>query len=71
MEYTREQLIDRAKRIRASIEQIFTDAKYWNEHVRTPFQEPIDPDPDGELAKWAKAIDGMLAKEAARFPRLA
>jgi hypothetical protein len=71
MEYTRQQLIDGAGRIRADIEQIFTDADSWNQNHRPEGESPIDPDPDGELAKCAKAIDGMLAKEAARFPRLA
>ncbi len=57
----RKELIARARRIRQEIKQIFIDAEHWNNFVRSPFELPIDPDSDGELARWAKALDRMLA----------
>lgn len=64
MDTQRRQLIERARRILKDIEQIFLDADYWNNHVRTPFEEPIDPDPGGELARYAAGLERMLAAEA-------
>ena len=47
------------------IEQIFLDAMSWNYH--NPNEEPIDPDPDGELAKaWLDDHDQILSM-AKRF----
>lgn len=46
------------------IEQIFLDAMYWNFY--NPEHEPINPDPDGELAKgWVESqmqIVSMMAR---------
>lgn len=60
----REQLIGRAKVLRAEIEQIFTDAASWNENTRKPDEEPIDPDPDGAMRRIADGLDRMLANES-------
>lgn len=62
----RDALIQRAKRLRTEIKQIFADAEHWNTHVRTRFEKLIDPDPDGELARMASGLDRMLAEQAAR-----
>ena len=60
---TREEIISEWKRIRIEIQQIFNDAEYWNENVRKPHEERIDPDPDGSMAKRLKGIDALLEKE--------
>jgi len=59
-EAERRELIERAVSIRAEIEQIFAGAAHWNEHVRTPFEKPIDPDPDGQLARLTVRLDRMI-----------
>ncbi len=38
-----------ALRQRAEIEQYFRDVAHWNDHVRKPDEESIDPDPDGTM----------------------
>lgn len=65
-----ESLIDRASisaralKLRADIQQTFDDAAQWN-HTH-PQERPIDPDPDGLLARIRDSLDRMLAAEAAR-----
>ena len=54
--------IARTKKLRAEIEQLFTDAASWNDNVRKADEEPIDPDPHGELRRIADSIDRWLAK---------
>lgn len=65
-EYQR--IIANARRLRAEIDQIFTDVASWNDNskARKDGCEPIDPDPDGKLRKLADGIDEMLARERAR-----
>jgi hypothetical protein len=46
---TREQILEEADRIRREIEQVFIDTEYWNSVH--PNEEPINPDPDGMLAR--------------------
>lgn len=61
---TRDDLIRRAREQREEIRLFFNTADHWN---RThPDEEPIDPDPDGQLARIAAGIDVMLAKELIR-----
>lgn len=60
---TRLQIVNEAKRIRAECVQIFNDAEYWNNTVRKPGMAPIDPDPDGQLARTIRGIDAMLENE--------
>jgi hypothetical protein len=57
-------LIARIRKHRDEIRQLFADVAYWNTHVRTQFEEPIDPDPGGVLARIAAAYDKTLAAEA-------
>lgn len=47
------------------IEQMFLDAMYWNFHNRE--QEPINPDPDGELAKSWLEYEMQIISMMARF----
>lgn len=62
-EKERQRIVNEARRIKAEIEQIFIDVAHWNEHVRTPFEEPIDPDPDGLLGHNLAAINKTLTNE--------
>lgn len=58
---TREQLVARMRKLRQDIAAIFDDAEHWNR--LHPDEEPIDPDPDGLLARIAAALDASLARE--------
>lgn len=62
MDAERQRIINEAARILNDIEQQFIDAEYWNRHH--PDQEPIDPDPTGELAHWKRGFEGLLKNEA-------
>jgi hypothetical protein len=62
---TRESLINRARAARQEIEQIFLDVDHWN-RIRPAHEAPIDPDPDGALARaleQAVAIEVKLRVE--------
>lgn len=56
-------VIERAKRLRVEIGEIFRDAEHWNKNVRVLGEQPIDPDPDGQLRAIIKGIDAMLRNE--------
>lgn len=62
----RQLIIDRARRLRHDIEQIFTDCASWNDNSvsRRNGAASIDPDPDGQLRRMADGLDRMLAAEA-------
>jgi hypothetical protein len=64
---TRKEIIDEAVRIRTEINQISVDADHWNHSVRKPHEDKINPDPNGEMAELAVAIDKMLDNEANRL----
>jgi hypothetical protein len=67
MDAERQRLIDEAARILGNINQYFIDVQSWNENTRVrlyPDAEPIDPDPDGQMAVWKKGLEGMLRREA-------
>lgn len=57
----RASLIARVIELRSDVRQIFDDAAYWNERVRKPEEEPIDPDPDGVLALLLQKLDAQVA----------
>lgn len=59
----RRRILRKYKRLRAEVQQIFTDAESWNEFARKPDEEPIDPDPFGELKRLLSAIDELLAND--------
>jgi hypothetical protein len=63
---TRQQMIERAVTLRAEIELHFQTYAHWNDNVRKPDEQPIDPDPDGQLLRIAAGIDRMLATEKTR-----
>lgn len=54
-------LVENMRHMRGEIEKIFIDAAHWSR--LHPDEEPIDPDPDGELRRIADALDVALAKE--------
>lgn len=56
----RAELIRRVVDLRAECRQIFADAEYWNDHVRKPEEETIDPDPDGTLALLIEKLDAQV-----------
>lgn len=60
---TREEILTNAERICAEIDKIFADAEHWNNNVRKPDEEPINPDPDGRLAKMRAGYGQMLMRE--------
>jgi len=63
---TRDELIDDLRKLREEIRLTFDTAAHWN---RThPGEEPIDPDPDGELRDIADQIDDILATDAGHGP---
>lgn len=64
MDAERQKIINDAARISNDIKQMFVDAKYWNE--LHPNEEPIDPDPDGELGRWKRRMDSLLTSENAK-----
>jgi hypothetical protein len=55
-------IINRARVLLADIEQTFADAEHWN-RVH-PYSMPIDPDPDGQLARIKAGLVRMLQAEA-------
>ena len=62
----REELVDDLRTLRAQIAQQFLDAAHWNRSH--PDKEPIDPDPDGELADLAAQIADILATDPGHGP---
>lgn len=58
---TRSQIVERLKRLRKEIYQIFLDAQHWN-NIH-PDEEPVNPDPDGKLWRMMTAIDKTLRRE--------
>lgn len=58
---TRQTLIKDAVRQMLEIEDLFNTADYWNRNVRKADEDPINPDPDGELAKaWLNFSEEMV-----------
>lgn len=64
----RERLLNEARRIRDNVQGIFDDVAHWNAHVRQPDEEPIDPDPTGEMRMILDGIDRMLANDKGAGP---
>jgi hypothetical protein len=62
MDAERQRIINEAARISNEIEQMFIDYEYWNE--LHPDEQPIDTDPDGQLGRWKRSMDSLLANEA-------
>lgn len=56
----RARLVERISAARQEIAQIFLDHDHWNTSVRKADEAPIDPDPDGDLARLAAFYDRLL-----------
>jgi hypothetical protein len=57
---TRAGIIAQAKRMKREIELDLNTIAHWNEHVRKPDEDPIDPDPDGVYASCLAYCNGIL-----------
>ena len=68
MDGERKRILGRFRRLRRNIELDMNTAAYWNEHVRKPDEEPIDPDPFGEMRRMMAAIDELLADDPGYGP---
>lgn len=55
---TRASLARDARRIRAEIDQYLRDIAHWN---RIRPDAPMDPDPDGQIARASEFVDRLLA----------
>lgn len=57
----RQRLIHRGRHMHREIQQIFDDCSHWNRiNAR---QEPVDPDPDGELGRCLQQLDWVRAAD--------
>ena len=59
--HNRALLVNRARQMRAGIEQIFALADHWNRS--NPTEQPLDADPDGEMRQTADELDALLLRE--------
>jgi len=57
---TKSEIITEARRQKDEIVLYFNDVRHWNNSVRKPHEQPIEPDPDGEIAKIQRALDSFL-----------
>lgn len=62
MDPERQNLINDAAKIVNDIEQQLIDIAYWNE--LHPTEIPIEADADGQLRRWKRGFERMLAHEA-------
>lgn len=62
----RAEMIARVRKLRGEIADHFGTIAHWNDRVRAADEEPIDPDPDGQLQRIADGLDRTLAAEVAR-----
>jgi hypothetical protein len=56
-------LVEKVRKARQEIAQIFRDCEHWNAQVRQPHERPIDPDPDGDLGLLAAFYDRILKND--------
>lgn len=59
----REILVEKMRKARQEIAQIFLDCEHWNTHVRQQHEPPIDPDPDGDLRLLGAFYDRLLKND--------
>lgn len=66
----RERIINKAKKLRSEIRQIFTDCESWNEFAtaRKKGEPPIDPDPYGDLRRLLAALDEQIDNDPGHGP---
>lgn len=56
----RQRIIDEGARLLREINQMFLDVAHWNQIH--PDEVPIDPDPDGRMAKLRHGLETMLSR---------
>jgi hypothetical protein len=66
MAVTKLSLLERLARTVCNIDDIFTTAEHWNDNVRKEGEEPIDPDPDGQLKVAREHCADMVRKLLAK-----
>jgi hypothetical protein len=57
----RNRLIERALKMKREIEIDLNTVRYWNERVRKPGEQEIDPDPHGEYAAALAWLNKLIA----------
>lgn len=64
----REQIVANVRKALATMDAYFADVESWNENSRARKEgaAPIDPDPNGELAKIRERYRALLKSEDAR-----
>lgn len=62
----REQIVAGVRRSLKDIEQYFVDVASWNDNARKPGEEPIDPDPTGDMGKIRDGYRAFLKAEDSR-----
>lgn len=62
-------IVAKARALRDEIHQIFVDTESWNDNARQPDEDPIDPDPDGELSRILQGLNRGIAREDALLER--
>lgn len=65
---TRSELIGSLKRLRRNVQIDLNTIAYWNEYVRKPSEELIDPDPGGDMQRLIKCIDRVLENDPGHGP---
>lgn len=65
---TRSQIIDGLRRLRRDVQLDINSIESWNENVRKPDEEPIDPDPFGDLRRLIACIDNVLENDPGHGP---
>jgi hypothetical protein len=56
-------LVEKVRKARQEVAQIFLDCEHWNTHVRQPHEPPVDPDPDGDLRLLGEFYDRILKND--------
>jgi len=64
----RARILNRSRRLRDELKQYFTDIASWNQNTRKPDEEPIDPDPFGEMGRLLGALEEHLANDPGYGP---
>jgi hypothetical protein len=61
--HQRAMIVEKVRKARQEIAQIFLDCEHWNTQVRQPQESPIDPDPEGDLRLLAAFYDRLLKND--------
>lgn len=64
----RSRIINSMKRLRRSVQIDLDTVAYWNAHVRKPDEEPIEPDPFGEMRRLLACLDRVIDNDPGHGP---